>query len=188
MRNRRIQESLKVYLESFSKSNHIQFMFFITQGMFFMKKLSSFIFISALAISLNTQNSFAMKRNIESEEDNKNNTQKLSVYKSDCNINDLPEEVLVKLFSFLPMWDLLKRTNLISNFWNNCSKKVWAYKPLLLNNNNLGPNGAQALSTLTNLTVLRLAQNNIGLNGAQAILSLPKLTLENFIKANIGSF
>jgi hypothetical protein len=187
-------------------------MFFITQGMFFMKKLSSFIFISALAISLNTQNSFAMKRNIESEEDNKNNTQKLSVYKSDCNINDLPEEVLVKLFSFLPMWDLLKRTNLISNFWNNCSKKVWAYKPLWLNNNNLGPNGTQtlrnltnlktlslalnnlgpngtqALSTLTNLTVLRLAQNNIGLNGAQAILSLPKLTLENFIKANIGSF
>ena len=187
-------------------------MFFITQGMFFMKKLSSFIFISALAISLNTQNSFAMKRNIESEEDNKNNTQKLSVYKSDCNINDLPEEVLVKLFSFLPTLDLLKRTNLISNFWNNCSKKVWAYKPLLLTNNNLGPNGAQALSTLTNLTTLwlennnigpngaqalrtltnltelLLAQNNIGLNGAQAILSLPKLTLENFIKANIGSF
>ena len=98
------QESLKVYLESFSKSNHIQFMFSITQGMFFMKKLVSFIFISALAISLNTQNSFAMKRNIESEEDYENNTQALSIYKSDCNINDLPEEVLVKLFFFFQRW------------------------------------------------------------------------------------
>ena len=151
-------------------------MFFITQGMFFMKKLSSFIFISALAISLNTQNSFAMKRNIESEEDNKNNTQKLSVYKSDCNINDLPEEVLVKLFSFLPMWDLLKRTNLISNFWNNCSKKVWAYKPLWLNNNNLGLNGTQTLSTLTNLTALGLNSNNLGPNGTQPLRTLTNLT------------
>ena len=84
----------------------------------------------------------------------------------DCQINSLPQMVMTRIFSSLPLFDLLTRACLVCRYWRNL-----AYDPVLWRNINLRDQPKVKDSCLLGLVILSRNISSLDLTDSRCITS-----------------